>query len=243
MPTRQGTFAPQAFQEMYGEVVGLYGDPANQVPANQGVSIGEAFTYIGGGLEASTLKGNLFWSRTLLVELLVPNDTAHFQAGLVLVARPRTLWLFEKDSNTIADFVGNTVNKDYLGQSGHTEIVEVTPPYRKGDIIRIGTLPAPITISDFSDGFTRRNLETYDGTTGRYTTVDGAFTNVSIAGATYNSALYSNFATTKIIYYDKNVDGRSRIVGKADESGNEIIMKVCVGGVVTTYKVKGTRIA
>lgn len=254
MATKQGQFTPQAFSELYGVVVGLYGDPANQVTASSGTLMSDAYSLIGWSDKAESLRGVLVWSRLLLVELLVPNDTNYLASNLVLVARPRSLWLYYKDDLTIADFVGNIALAADVGQVGHEEIAEVTPAYRRGDVIRVGFLPAPIDLEYFTDGYTRTSSpfgtdagkETYNGdftdaANVRTYTIPSSISAFSVLGASYNSNLYVNSAVSQILYYDKNVDARSRIVGTSVEGNVDI--KVCIGGISSTYRVRGTRIS
>lgn len=243
MATNYGSFSPQSFNEIYGVVVGLFGDPANQVTASGGTDMGVAYALIGWDNKNDNFLGTLFWSRVLLVEIFHPYDNYKF-SRLVFVMKPRSLWLYDKGTPNVADFVGNTVSANFVGQVDHNEIVEISPPYRVGDVIQIGSLPAPIEIIDFSDNFTRTMSphETYDGSTTRTSTISQEITGITILGSLYNSSLYDDYATDQILYYDKNVDARSRIVGGSGSTAGTVDIKLCVGGVTSNYKLNGQRI-
>lgn len=259
MPTKRAFISPQGYTELYGIVIGLDGDPANQVPANKGTDKATAFSLIQWAGSTDPVLSTLIWSRLLLVEILTPYDN-YVASRLALVVRPRSLWLYEKDNSTYcADFVGNTSKYTDVGTAGHTtEIVQVNPPYRYGDVIRIGVLPAPIILHDsnntaacgatghpnWCDNFIRSRTpnETYNGSTPRTYGITSDITNFTIKGASVN-AQYSNFAVNEVLYYDKNVDARTRIVGgSAAPAGETVTLSLCIGGVTRIYEVTGQRI-
>lgn len=250
MPTKRAAFAQQTVNEIYGVVVGLYGDPANQKTdgTNTGTDRDETFTYVDWfhkADSASAILPMLFWSRLLIVELLVPFGTSN-ASRLAFVARPRSLWLYYQGDTVISDFVGHTADPDLLGKTGDTgKIVEINPPYRFGDVIRIGTLPAPITLSSFADNFQRDHVETYDGTQDRTYTVTeaGGFNSVAILGSQYAPSLYTDFPVTNILFYDKNVEARTRIVGGGTDSSSTVTVTLCIGGVNSVYQLNGKRIS
>lgn len=249
MPTRKGVIAQQTYSELYGMIVGLYGDPA-EIVASPDATMDATFSLISSDMQNDIdifrVVGRLFWSRVLLVELLTPFDAANNLSNLVLVARPRSLWLYHKTNNNVADFVGNTMDATKMGKEGEEiNIVQTNPPYRYGDVIRIAALPAPIDLSyptSFSDNYYRFS-ETFDGTTPRNPFLPTPGGNgLQILGATYNPSKYENFTVSEILYYDKNVDARTRIVSGTEDTGETVTLSLCIGGVQSIYKVKGTRI-
>jgi len=264
MATFKGKIAPQTQTELYGRVVGLDGDPA-EITSDQATRMAEAFAMMTWTIGADSTKtsklfGALLWSRLLLVDVLMPYDT-HTSSHLALVLKPRSLWLYYKTSSIITDFIGNQVDPEVIGTEGHAEIVTVNPPYRIGDMIRLAVLPMPLYVKYFADGYTRTydagmSLETYNGNmvTGirNWLLPEPGLTAVGILGSVYNTvfgdSIYSDFYLPsdsigqQVVYYDKNVDARTRIVGTGSDDTGTIDVPICVGGVTSVWRVKGQRI-
>jgi len=245
MATKRAFLAPQAFSELYGIVIGLDGDPANQVVGSGGISRDVAFQFIGWNYPFDWLRNVLFWSRVLLVEILTPRDSTYSASRLALVLKPRTQWLYYKDGTYCMDFEGNESEYGNVGQAGFTDqIAKVNPAYRYGDVIRIGPLPSPVAISTFDDSIlrTRTLNETYGGGIRNYLIPGGSpIENVQILGSTYNAA-YPDFVTEEVLFYDKNVDARTRFGGRGGTTGDKVRLTLCIGGVSHLYEIAGEKI-
>ena len=237
MSTNRESFANQSFNNLFGVVIGLYGDPANQDITNKGYLISDPngpFWCIGGNALSDVAKV-CFWSRVLVVEILVPNDQNFYGSRLALVSKPRSMWLYDRGDGTVSDFMGNTTSAATIGSSTDTTIHEPKPPYQYGDVIRLETLPNPISLAGWGDGYYRNadsNVETFDGVITRSSTLSA--NGITITG--YSS--YLDLTPDSIVYCDKNVDARSRFGGSPDNSGT-VDIAICVGGVTKVYTMKG----
>lgn len=230
---------PQHFNELVGQVIGLYGDPTNQDVLAGGVTQIQTYTNITYG--GSTLQKNLFWSRAVLCVILNPFDSSYRRARIALVLRPRSLWLYQKGSN-IADYAGNEVGAASVGTANADGVItSVNPAYNFGDLIRIGTLPSALDVSNWSDSFTKLYSEYYDAqaTTTRNLTLAVSGMSIQANGFIPN---IPSFSVSKIAYYDKNTDARTRIVGGTSD-GASVQIPVCIGGVTAIYQLKGSKIS
>jgi hypothetical protein len=237
MPTRRGYLAPHKFSEIYGRVIGLYSDPTDAVI--------QRFTYIFNGANAlisygtnASLAQNLVWSRLLLCEIILPNDTTCAYSKLALVLKPQAMWLFDAttppNSTIVSDYMGNCVD---FGEdnsaicNSESPISPVNPPYGYGDVIRIATLPYPLTLATWSDGFSvsDSNCDPLSASYPKFAASVGdgdckyhirnaqtscLINGLYILGAKYRPGFYTNGpAETKVVYYDRNVDARTRFGG------------------------------
>jgi hypothetical protein len=229
----------QHFNELYGQVIGLYGDPTNQDSTANGLTRAAAFLNI--TWSASDLDKDLFWSRVVVCLILNPFDTSYHRAKIALVLRPRTLWLYNK-SGQISDFVGNAVNAGNIGTANADgAITSVNPPYNIGDMIRIGTLPSAVNFTNWGDDFTKIYSEFYDSQAASTRNPALTVSNITINASGWVPFI-SDFTASKIIFYDKNVDARTRIVGGGG-GGASVTIPVCRGGATEVYKLKGSRIS
>ena len=229
--------------ELYGVIVGLHGDPADQ--RSTGAPISEAFDRVSWTDYApSTQLTILAWSRLLLVEILQPYDTDLTFPKLALVLRPWALWLYANGSN-VADYTGNSVSPALIGQGTDYTVPKIYAPYQRGDVIRIGTLPAPVSLANWtSNGFTRNSALlnetfTHAGSVRAHTL---AINDFNILGGAYSSK-YSTFQASEVLYYDKNVDARARTTASVTSTGETVNLTVCVGGVTSVYQVQGVKIS
>jgi hypothetical protein len=240
MPTVQKTnVGPHHLNELVGQVIGLYGDPTNQDVLAGGVTLSQTFTNITYG--GSDLQKNLFWSRVVLCAIFNPFDSTYKRTRIALVLRPRALWLFQKGGG-IADYADNEVSAAAIGTANADSLItSVNPAYNFGDLIRIGTLPSALNAVTWADDYTRLYNEYYNA---QATTIRDS--TLSISGMTINASGFipsiANFSVSKIVYYDKNTDARTRIVGGGD-TGATVTLPVCLGGVTAVYQLKGTRIS
>lgn len=237
--TNRTNLGQHNYNELYGQVIGLFGDPTNQDIAADGTT--QATTYANISWSASDLQKALFWSRVLLCLIFNPFDSHYKRGKIALVLKPRSLWLFQK-SGQIADFAGNVAPVNSIGTADADGLItSVNPPYVFGDYIRIGTLGTSLDIASWSDGFTGLYHEYYDQQTTQQKDLTLAVSGMTINASTFVPTI-PNFAASKIVYYDKNVDARTRIVG-GDSGGADIIVPLCIGGVSGVYKLKGVRIS
>jgi len=242
MPIK-GQFSTQQFNELYGQIISLPGDPSNQdETSNTGYTLTDAFRYFDLTTMTNDLKARtIFWSRFLLCEILQPYDSNLSYSTLALVLRPRALWLFDDGGSNVRDFLGNVADVATLQTAGNGLLTEVAPMYNVGDFIRIGTLPAPITINGWTDNFYKRAHDTYPDLLDRDTSL--VLAGIVVNGDTYLNdkgarSRYGNINFTEVVYYDKNVDARERFTSSSD--GSTVDVNVCIGGVVHVYRLKGS---
>ena len=254
MPTaKTNKVSRQNTDDVIAQVVGLFGDPANQDGTGHTVKLSPgrvgtgAFDLISWNGITEDLRSVLFWSRLLLCEIYVPYDPNGNFTRLALVARPRAMWLYEYAGGKVADFIGTTDDPALMGFTTHHIIPDVKPAYRRGDTIRVGMLSAPIRLKDFADKtiggtdiYVKEFGETFDGTATRTATLSGSadFQNVTILGGDFGK-----ITQTEILYYDKNVDARTRYGGSGKSTEETVDVSLCIGGVQQTYRITGTRIA
>jgi hypothetical protein len=220
MPTRIGNIAPQSFNEVYGQIIGLYDDPTNDAA---GTLYTEIITNGIVTINAIQADQEILWSRLLLCEIFTPYDNEILYSNLALVLRPRALWLF-KTSDSIADYMGNHV--DSISGIATGTITPPTPTYSFGDIIRIGTLPGLMTIAPLTGNWIERfyprmneEFASYGHTPIPIKTPDGLTINsITIWGSEYDIMYPDVINATDVIYYDKNVDGRTRFGGSGGAS-------------------------
>lgn len=229
----------QHFNEIYGQVIGLHGDPTNQNSSiTGGVTLAQAYNDI--TWSDSDTNKSLFWSRVLLCAILNPNDSNNIRAKIALVLKPRSLWLFKKGVK-ITDYVDNEVPEAQIGTANTDGLItSINPTYNFGDIIRIGTLPYALSVSNWSDGFTKLYSEYYDTQVSSIRDASLVVSSMTIKAKDFIPTL-SNFTASKIVYYDKNVDARTRIVGGS--SGATVTIPLCFGGVTSIYQLKGTKLS
>ncbi len=232
---------PQNFSEVYGQVIGLYGDPTNQDLDADGVLLSEAFEQYITWSGASDLQKYLFWSRVLICAILNPFDTHNRRIKVALVMKPRSLWLFD-DGGNLSDYVGNSVSVANVGTANADGLItSINPRYNYGDYIRIGTLPSALSVSNWRDDFTAIANEYYDSANEEIRISSLSVSNMTVKASIYGILGVTNFSVSKIVYYDKNVDARTRIVGGGD-SGGSFTLPLCVGGVTRLYQIKGNPI-
>ncbi len=232
--------APQQYGELFGQVIGLYGDPTNQDTDSGGVTMASLYQYVN-WTGASDLQKILFWSRVLICVIFNPYDSGLVRARIALVLKPRSLWLYSK-SGKVADFVGNEAEINSIGTADADNLItSVNPPYNFGDLIRISVLPSSLNASNWSDSYTRLYSEYYDAQATLIRDTSLAVSNMTIKASLFIPAI-SDFSVSKIVYYDKNVDARTRIVG-GGTSGPDVTIPICAGGVTSLYRLKGTQIS
>ena len=112
MPPRIGTISPQALNEVYGQIVGLYDDPTNDP---SGVIYSGVF--VNSSALVSLPKANIedkkiFWSRFLVCEILTPYNNESY-TNLALVLRPQATWLYKMPDSPpgrISDYMGSFIS-------------------------------------------------------------------------------------------------------------------------------------
>ena len=258
MATRKGHLAPQRFNEAYARVIGIYSDPTDSSELIRPLLFNGGGSFITYSSNVS-LALNIMWSRLLLCEIILPSDSTCSYSKLALVLRPQAMWLFDT-GRMVSDFIGNCVDFGLSNSAICAEdspISPVNPAYRYGDVIRIATLPHPLTLSTWDDGFTSSSCDpisagypyfpsgscagaTRNPKSSAY--INGLF----IKGSRYRSIYPDGDAETEVVFYDKNVDGRTRFGGEGTSTptptGETVDVQICVGGVTKTYRVQGTRI-
>jgi hypothetical protein len=239
MPITRTQTSQIQYHEIFGQVIGLFGDPTNQDTLAGGVLTSTAFNHITWS-GATDIQKALFWSRVLLCVLFSPSDPSFLRAKIALVLKPRSLWLFS-NAGQVADYIGNSVDVSALGTADADGLItSVNPPYNFGDFIRIGTLPTSLNVTNWTNSYTALYSEYYDVSLGTVRDPALAVSGMSIQASAFVPAI-ADFSVSKIVYYDKNTDGRTRIVGGA--SGGDVTVPLCIGGVTQVYKLKGTRVA
>lgn len=246
MPTKTSKVSRQGTDDVLAQVVGLFGDPANQEVSLGGTLPAVAYADISWGGNfgyTDPYRRVILWSRVLLVDLLSPYDVSSQHKRRALILKPRAMWLFEYAGvgNNVADFIGTSDMANLMGNStNHHLIPAVKAPYRKGDFITLGMLPAPVLLEDFSGYYTASFGETFDGTLARPSVLSD---DAAIAGLTVLGGASGNVTQTEILYYDKNVDARTRYGGSGKSTEETVDVSLCIGGVQRTYRITGQRIA
>ncbi len=243
----------QQFTEIYGQIIGLYGDPTNQNTTTDGIDMSTVFNNITWTAATNNQKV-LFWSRALICAIMTPFDGEYKKVKVALVLRPRAVWLYgDLDGITVRDYAGNGCLLTNIGTAdADGKISNISPTYHYGDIIRISTLPVALSVSDWVDdgatAFSSISSEYYDAasTNIRQTQLDWTTSTMNIAATKLlnkplvDSSHITDFNVSKIVYYDKNVDARTRFGGSS--SGN-VTVSVCIGGVPHLYQLKGKQIS